>query len=83
MRVPQSSQSIKNHITNHSDIMAPIIKLTKYNEPFIRGELQQNAFKEAKAVVANTILCMYPDLNMSIIIYPNTLQKYAMGAMLP
>ncbi len=35
-----------------------------------------------KAAILNAILCTYPNPNKRFIFYPNTSQKYAMGAML-
>jgi len=62
--------------------MAPVTLLAKYNQPFIWGEEQQGAFNETNPAVAKAILCIYPDPNKPFIIYPDALQKYAMGAML-
>ena len=62
--------------------MAQITKLTKKDEPFIWADKQQQAFEKTKAVIANAILWTYPDPNKRFRIYPDALQKYAMGAML-
>jgi SOS-response transcriptional repressor LexA len=73
---------IKNHIPNRAGILAPITHLTKKDVPFIWGEEASEAFDKVKAEIANAILCTYPNPNKQFIIYPNTSQKYAMGAML-
>ena len=73
---------IKNHIPNRAELLAPITKLTKKDQPFIWDDEQQQAFNKTKAAIANAILCTYPNPNKCFIIYPNASQKYATGAII-
>ena len=73
---------IKNHIPNRAELLAPITKLTKKDQPFVWENEQQQAFNKTKAAIANSILCTYPNPNKPFIIYPDASQKYAMGAIL-
>jgi hypothetical protein len=73
---------IKNHIPKRAGILVPITHLTKKGVSFIWGEEANQAFNKVKAEITNAILCTYPDPNKRFIIYPDTSQKYGMGAML-
>ena len=73
---------IKNIFPNQAELMAPITKLTKKDEPFVWEDDQQNALNKTKAAPTKAILCTYLDPNKRFIIYPDASQKYAMGAML-
>ena len=73
---------IKNYIPYRASMMEPITNLNKKDQPFVWSHGQNESFKATLAAVANSILCVYPNLNRPFIIYPDASQKYAMGAML-
>ncbi len=73
---------IKNNIPNRANILAPITHLMKKDVPFVWGEKENKAFNKVKAAIANAILCTYPNPKKRFTMYPDTSQKYAMGAML-
>ena len=59
---------IKNHIPRHDMILKPMIKLTKKGESFIWGQAQQEAFKKIKALISESIMLAYPDINQWLIL---------------
>ena len=66
---------VKNHIPNHSEIMAPITELTKKDVPFVWEEEQAAIFNNTKTTVSNAIMCTIPDPNKFFMIYPDLSQK--------
>ncbi len=74
---------IKNHIPGRAEICEPIPRLMRKDVTFVWGEEQQKAFEKLKAaVVLEGILLTYPNPNKPFDLYPDTSQKYAMGAVL-
>eukprot|EP00957_Ditylum_brightwellii_P006279 476342-Ditylum_brightwellii.AAC.1 len=52
--------------------MELITRLTHDNEPFVWGEEQQAAFKEIKRLVLQTMMLVYPQLDKTFGLYPDT-----------
>jgi len=72
----------KNHIPNKAIFLEPITRLTKKEVPFIWGEEQTAAIAKIKAVIAKSIMLVYPDPNTPFTIYPDAANKVGMGAIL-
>ena len=72
---------IKNYIPCKTEILVPIIKLTKKNQPWVWGDEHQKAFEEIKVKFAQFHMPCFPKLNIPFHLYLNACE-YQMGAML-